>query len=99
MSCARCEHLCLQVPIRTPGELEKVALAAKANLEDGAIIEISGDDGSTSFSTFMRDRSLLPDIIRAEFRCVECAEGFLLECECYHGRGGNWSHTPPRQNP
>src|SRR5690242_16323298 len=98
MSCPRCEDLCRQVPIRTPGELEKVALVAKANLEDRTIVEITSGEGSTPFSTLMRDRPL-PDLIRAEFRCVDCGEFFLLRCENYHGGGGNWSHTPPRQKP
>jgi hypothetical protein len=98
MSCARCENLCRQVSIRTPGELEKVALVAKANLEDSTIVEITSGKGSTAFSSLMHDRPL-PDLIRAEFRCMECGEFFFLRCETYHGSGGDWSHTPPRQKP
>jgi hypothetical protein len=96
MSCARCEDLCRQVPIRTPGELEKVALVAKANLDDGTIVEIARGAVSRAFSTLMGDRPL-PDQIRADFRCTECDECFSLRCESYHGSGGNWSHKPASQ--
>ncbi len=96
MSCAQCEHLCRQVVIRSPGELENVALVAKANLDDGTIAEIASVDVSSAFSTLMRDRPL-PDQIRADFKCTECDACFSLRCEGYHGSGGNWSHKPAGQ--
>ena len=91
MSCARCEDLCRQIPIRTPGELERVALVAKANLDDGTIVEIASGAVPKAFSALMRGRPL-PDQIRADFKCTGCDECFFLRCESYHGGGGNWSH-------
>jgi predicted RNA-binding Zn-ribbon protein involved in translation (DUF1610 family) len=92
MSCARCDDLCQEVPIRTPGELEKVVRVARASLEDGTIAEITSGEESTLLSTLTHEGPL-PDIIRSEFRCRECGEVFLLRCETYHGSGGSWSHT------
>jgi hypothetical protein len=83
------------MPIRTPGEFQKVVRVARANLEDGTIIEITGGVESTLLSALTRDGPM-PDIIRTEFRCKECGEGFLLRCESYHGSGGSWSFLSPR---
>lgn len=46
------------VLMRALGELEKVALVAKANLEDSTIVEITGGERSTALSTLVRDRPL-----------------------------------------
>jgi hypothetical protein len=72
MSCARCEDLCRQVPIRTPGELEKVALVAKANLDDGTDLGHSSD-GPSWFD---------PDAIRVnltESRLAACLNRLLQQ--------------------
>ena len=90
MSCARCGDLCQEVPIRTPGELEKVVRVARVNLEDGTIVEITSGTEPAQLSTLTRNGPL-PDIIRTEFRCIACGEVFLLRCEAYHGHGGSWS--------
>jgi hypothetical protein len=90
MSCARCDNLCQDLPIRTPGELEKVVRVARANLEDGTIVEIANGEGMLLFT--VTPNGPLPDVIRSEFRCIECGECFLLRCESYHGNGGSWSH-------
>jgi predicted RNA-binding Zn-ribbon protein involved in translation (DUF1610 family) len=96
MSCASCDDLCQRVAIRTPGQLEKVVRVARANIEDGTIVEIANGEESTPLSTLTRDGTL-PDIIRTEFRCAECGEVFLLRCETYHGSGGSWSAASLRQ--
>jgi hypothetical protein len=90
MSCSLCD-LCQKVPIRTPGELRKVVRVARANLEDGTIVEIASEE-STPLSA-LRPEGPLPDIIRPNFRCRECGQMFLLRCETYHGSGGSWSYT------
>src|SRR5689334_23967995 len=95
MSCPRCDDLCQEVPIRTPSELEKVVRLARANLEDGTIVEITSGEEPTLLSFSMRN-GLLPDIIQCEFRCIECGEVFFLRCESYHGSGASWSYTSPR---
>src|SRR5689334_477891 len=92
MSCARCEDLRQEVPIRTPGELEKVVRVARANLKDGTIVEIANGGQSVLLSTLTRNGPL-PDIIQTDFRCTRCGEVFRLRCECYHGKGGSWTHT------
>lgn len=96
MSCARCDDLCQEVPIRTLGELEEVVRVARANLEDGTIVEITNGEEPMPLPTLTRNAPM-PDIIRTEFKCMECGEVFLLRCESYHGGGGSWSHTSLRQ--
>ena len=91
MTCARCADLCQEVPIRTPGELEKAVRVAGANLDDGAIIETSGGESSTPFAE-LRSAGPRPDFIETDFKCVECGERFHLRCETYHGQGGRWSY-------
>jgi hypothetical protein len=92
MSCPRCDDLCQEVPIRGPRELEKVVRVARANLEDGTIVEITSGEESTPLSTWTSNGPL-PDIMRTEFRCIACGEVFLLRRDTYHGRAGSWSHT------
>jgi len=93
MSCGRCGELRQEVPIRGSDELEKVVRVARANLEDGTIVEITSGEEATPLSSLVLSGPLLPDMIQYDFRCRECGEVFLLRCEMYHGRGGSWSHA------
>src|SRR5689334_8899332 len=78
----RCYDLCQQVPIRTHGELRRVIGVARANVEDGTIVEIINGQESTPLSTSGPNTSL-PDVIRSELKCRDCREVFLLRCEAF----------------
>lgn len=90
MSCSRCADLCQEVPIRTPGELDKVIRVARANLADDTIVEVRSATRSARFVDLAVGVPL-PDIISTDFKCTECGEVFHLRCETYRGQGGNWS--------
>ena len=83
MSCAKCEELCQEVPIRSPGELRRAIAVAKANVADGTLIEIIAVSASplqTGLSE-LDTSGPWPDIVSADFRCANCGQPFHLSCE------------------
>jgi len=91
MSCTKCDHLCQEVPIRTPGELERVVRIAKSALDAGTIIDVSSGVMATPMTDLLQPG--WPDIVSADFCCIACEELFHLSCETYHGSGGKWTHA------
>ncbi len=92
MACDRCDALCLDWPIRTPGELEHALTVARDNLANGTLTE-QPDHPDNSVLRMGRDRGW-PDIVSVDFTCTTCGARFHLACETYHGGGGGWSFRP-----
>lgn len=91
MSCTKCDVLCQEVKIRTPGELERAVRIAKSALDAGTVVDVSSGVMATPMTDLLQQG--WPDIVSADFRCTACGELFHLSCETYHGSGGNWTYA------
>lgn len=89
MSCTKCDHLCLQVHIRTPSELERSVRIAQSAIDAGTIVDVSKGVMATPMTDLLKPG--WPDIVSADFRCTACEQLFRLSCETYHGSGGSWT--------
>jgi hypothetical protein len=93
MACPSCTDLCVEFPIRSPGELRKVFSVVADNLQDGTIEEIPGVPeiyGDQAPFLELQAGAAFGDFVACRFHCTTCAEIFSLLAETYHGSGGSW---------
>lgn len=94
MTCPSCEPLNVEWPIRSPGELAKALRVARANLEDGTLVELEEPEALVVQSVRdVPEDGPWPDVVQCRFGCAACGARFELSAETYHGAGGRWSRT------
>jgi len=90
-SCDKCADLRETFEIRTPGDLQKAARVALANIEDDTIKEIPGGQAFSQLVKAFEPEGVWPDdFVEYDFECLACGQRFRLSAETYHGSSGSW---------
>ena len=102
MACKRCEDLNQVFRIRHPRDLDQAIRVILDNLDDGTIVEDPSVErvgarfeASPETLGAFAEAEAWPDHVEYYFRCASCGQSFRLECERYHGSGGEWA---PRED-
>jgi len=92
MSCSRCQELGVKVSIRSPAELREAIRVVRANLVDGTLEQLPGDQvhPMPPFLSVIEEGPW-GDFLLYEFWCRSCGARFTLSVETYHGAGGFWT--------
>ena len=94
MSCERCAPFATTLPIRGPADLAAITEHVRQAVADGRLEYAAFETEPTlaiepSFLT-LDLAGPLPDVIRYQFACPCCGQGFEITAETYHGVGGSW---------
>ena len=85
--------------IRSRADLRALSDVIAAEIAAGRIAEENLEQFAEHYPTPFADvrEGKLEDIVFCLLHCTRRGQKYSLTCETYHGRGGRWSHSEPRQ--
>jgi hypothetical protein len=78
MPCQSCESFCRSIKITRSGDLNAIIENAWRAVAENRLVIDSGD-----LQWF--------DYMECRLHCQLCGQNFSLNCETYHGSGGDWT--------
>lgn len=90
--CTACDDYDEEIEIHGPEQLRRIVTKIKTAVEQQQLRSVNGQAKPVDLPAFS-DLDLgdtLPDFIDYRFDCAACGRAFELQCECYHGAGGQW---------